>query len=177
MRLQPSSQVIVYSDAESTGHIGLVFLYGGRTWYGHADLPQSIRRRFKRSKTNFLAYELTAAIVAILMLDRLIPGQVCVRHYIDNKPAKSSLVAGHSKQSDLNELVGMVWHAAAHRSLAYWAEWVQSEANLADAPSRGDCQQLMQLGGSEISLDFTSFVQAAESWRIKPTGASLMIKG
>ena len=177
VRLQPNSQVIVYTDAESTGHIGIVFLYESRIWYGHADLPQAIRRRFKRRKTNILAYELTAAIVAILMLDAVVGGQVCVRHFIDNKPARSSLVAGHSKQSDLNELVGMVWHTAAHRSLAYWSDWVQSKANLADAPSRGDCQQLMQLGGSEITLNFKGFIQAADSWRINPTAASLMIKG
>ena len=111
------------------------------------------------------------------MLDTVIGGQVCVRHFIDNKPARSSLVAGHAEQSDLNELVGMVWHTAAHRSLAYWSDWVQSKANLADAPSRGDCQQLMQLGGSETTLNFTGFIQAADSWRINPTAASLMIKG
>ena len=114
-----------------------------------------------------MAYKLIAAIVTILQLDALIPSNVYIRHFIDNAPAKQCVVAGHSRQQDLNEIVGLLWHTASHRVLSYFAEWVPSEANLADAPSRNDCQLLKQLGGQEIKLDFARFSKAAEQWRSK----------
>ena len=66
---------------------------------------------------------------------------------------------GTAKKTDLNELVGMLWHTAGHRTLSYYAEWVPSGANLADAPSRHDCRVLKQIGGREIQLDFRGFLE------------------
>ena len=101
----------------------------------------------------------------ILLLDRLIPQDVVIRHYIDNVSAKQCVVKGYCKKPDINELVGMLWHTASHRALSYYADWVPSAANIADAPSRKDCRLLTQLGSEEIHLDFTHFSKAAERWR------------
>ena len=119
----------------------------------------------KKRKTNIMGYELVAAIFVIIMLDKVIPQQVCIQHYIENQSAKHSVFAGFSRQPDMNELVGMLWHTAAHRSHTYWAERVQSEANLADAPSRQDCRLLKRSGGCELELDLRLFTMAAEKWR------------
>ena len=121
--------MVIYSDAESTGHFGIVVSYGGKTWYGHGSIPQNIWKRLRRRKTNILGYELIAAILTILHLDSLIPEGVYIRHFIANTPAKQCVAQGFSKQPDLNELVVMLWRAAGHRTLSYWAEWVQSAAN------------------------------------------------
>ena len=88
-----------------------------------------------------------------------------IRHYIDNVSAKQCVVKGYCKKPDINELVGMLWNTASHRALSYYADWVPSAANLADAPSRKDCRLLKQLGSEEIQLDFTQFSKAAERWR------------
>ena len=163
--LTPASRAVIYSDAESTGHIGVVVLFQGRIWFGHGDIPRRIRNMLKTRKTNIMGYELVAAILVIIMLDKVIPQQACIQHYIDNQSAKHSVIAGFSRQPDMNELVGMLWHTAAHRSHTYWAEWVQSEANIADAPSRHDCRLLKRIGGCELELDFSLFTMAAEKWR------------
>ena len=112
----------------------------------------------------------------ILLLDRLIPQDVVVRHYIDNVSAKQCVVKGYCKKPDINELVGMLWHTASHRALSYYADWVPSGANIADAPSRRDCRLLTQLGSSEIQPDFTTFSEAAERWRSRISQAKLTVK-
>ena len=42
--MSAEAQVVIYTDAESTGHIGLVLVYKGRYWYAHADIPNAIER-------------------------------------------------------------------------------------------------------------------------------------
>jgi hypothetical protein len=73
---QPSSQVIVYSDAESEGYIGLVFIYRGRYWYAQGLIPQSVRKKIKRRRTNIMAYDMIAGVLAVLTLDTFLPEQV-----------------------------------------------------------------------------------------------------
>ena len=79
VRVGPSSQVVLYSDAESSGHIGVAVLYGDKVWYGHGDIPNSLRRRLHQRKTNIMGYELMAAILLILTLDNLIPQDVYIQ--------------------------------------------------------------------------------------------------
>ena len=130
----------------------------------------------RRRKPNILGYELIAAILTILQLDSLIPEGVYIRHFIDNELAKQCVAQGFSKQPDLNELVGMLCHTAGHRTFSYWAEWVQSAANLADAPSRNDCRLLSQIGGLEIPLEFSKFSKAAEQRRSKMRPTILTVR-
>ena len=175
-QLMPCSQAILYSDAESEGHVGVVLLYNGRAWYGHKDLPNSIRRLLKQRRTNIMGYELIAAIMVILLLDTILPQPVCVRHYVDNTSAKACIVTGHSKQADLNKLVGMLWYTAAHRCIGYYCEWVQSAANLADGPSRRNFQLMKQLEAKEVCLDTSRFRAAADNWELHPKAASLLAR-
>ena len=63
VRLGPSSQVVIYSDAESNAHVGVVVLYGNKVWHGHGDIPNNLRRRLKQRKNNIMGYELIGAIL------------------------------------------------------------------------------------------------------------------
>ena len=161
----PSEQIIVYSDAESTAHVGLVFVYRGKYVYGHGKIPTAIKNRVRKRRTNISAYEMIAAVIAIFLVDVSTPDSICIRHFVDNQSVKSSIVSGTSKQDDLNEIIGTFWHTAAHRTLGYWSDWVPSELNLSDAPSRRGCTLMKQLGGTEIALEFIKYLQAADNWR------------
>ena len=165
----------MYSDAESEGYIGLVFIYMGKFWYAHGCIPKSIRRKLQRRRTNIMAYEIIAGVLAILALDNLLPERVCIRHYVDNWSAKQCIVKGHFKKPDHSDIVGILWSTAAHRSIGYWSEWVQSKANLADAPSRKDFSTMKQLHATEISINFGRYV--AVTWKISPTADLLMRRG
>ena len=175
--MSAESQVVIYTDAESTGHIGLVLVYKGRCWYARADIPNAIKRKLKRRRTNIRAYEVIAAVLGIFTLDQILPEHVCIRHYVDNLSAKECIITGHSEQDDLNDIIGVLWHTAAHRSVGYWNDWVQSKANLADAPSRNDTSLMRQLQATEIVVDFNRYTAAAEKWRSDPTEACLVRLG
>ena len=157
--------------------MGLVFIYRGKFWYGHADIPRSIRRRFKCRKTDIMGYEMIAAVAAIFEVEFIVPEHVCIRHFVDNTSANTCTIQGSSRQDDLNDIVGMLWHTAAHRTAAYWCEWVQSNANKADAPSRNDCALMKQLNGIEIQVDFNQYVSVADSWKSNQEEYRLMRRG
>ena len=85
-------------------------------------------------------------------------------------------MTGYSKQEDLNSLVGMLWYTAAHRSVGYYCEWVQSDANLADGPSRRNYQLVRQLGAEVVYLDTSRFIEAAENWELHPKADSMLAR-
>ena len=165
---------VAYSDAESTGYIASVVIVQGVVFYAHARLPNSVRRKLKPRRTNILAYELVAAIMTILMLDGLVSTKVAVRHFVDNTAARSIIIKGSSKQVDLNDMVGMVWYTAAHRVKTYYNQWVCSESNLADKPSRQDTSVMKQLQGRVVEYRFNDFLCAVDGWSLKPHKAALI---
>lgn len=116
-----------------------------------------------------MAFEMIAAVIAVLTLDELLPEPACIRHFVDNTAAKQCIIVGHSKKPDHNDIVGILWHCAAHRATGYWCEWVQTKANLADGPSRKDFSLMKRLGATEIKLDFNRFIEAADTWKINPS--------
>ena len=106
--------------------------------------------------------------MTIFLLDGLVEKRSPVRYIVDNKPARSVLIKGAIKQVDLNDIAGMVWRAASHRTQTYWNHWVCSDANLADKPSRGNTSVMIQLQGEEVAYEFTTYLRAVESWVFQP---------
>ena len=91
-----------------------------------------------------------------------------ILHYIDSKPAMSCLLKGCSKKSDLNFIAGRVWFEAACLMSQYRAEYVKSSCNLADGPSRGKLELMLQLGAQELEWKFPSFQHGLGAWMSNP---------
>ena len=109
-----------------------------------------------------MAYVLIAAILAVILADSLFPDNVGIRRFIDSKPALGCILKGSSLQVDLNCLSGYVWFAAGSRMRAYWAQYVPSKANMADAASRGDLSLMKQLVATSVPCDFICFKGAVD---------------
>ena len=63
----PRKQVILYSDADGKGRIGVVASCSdGTVLSGRAKVPASLRRLLRPRLTNIIAFELVAAVVAII---------------------------------------------------------------------------------------------------------------
>ena len=120
-------------------------------------------RLLQYRKTNIVAYELIAAILVAITADKLFP-ETAGRHFIDSKPALGYILKGCSPQVDLNSLAGLLWFTSGARMLSYWGHYVPSKCNLADAPSRGDFQQMKRLNASRVSCDFTSLSKETAEW-------------
>ena len=92
---------------------------------------------------------LWAAAVALLTF--VIPEQLAVYHYVDNRAALACLIKAHSSQRDLNNIAGGVMHKCSLAIAYAYFVFVKSKENLADGPSREWFVLLNELGAVEVS--------------------------
>ena len=121
--------------------------------------------------TNIVAFELIAAVVAILTFSSVIPADLDIHHFIDSTPDLNCVIKGFSRQSDLCSLVGQLWFRASSRMSALWAFYVPSACNLADGPSRGDVTLMQKIGAEEISAQIPRNLLKINDWMAAPDAA------
>ena len=117
---------------------GLAFLAEHYDLYhGSAEVPERLMAGFVRRKQQIGQLEILAALVPYLSMPATLAGRDVV-HWIDNTSAKAALVHGYSGAPDSSRLV----HALHAYNLGLrarpWFEYVRSQANPADEPSRVD---------------------------------------
>ena len=71
--------------------------------------------------------------------------------YVDNEGTKFSLMNGSSDNSVVDVLAIIFAEIETYMGASCWIARVSSYSNLADAPSRGDCQLLLKLGFLDVS--------------------------
>lgn len=78
-----------------------------------------------------------------------------VIHFVDNTSALAGCIAGGCSVPDMNCIFQLLALKLAELSCRYWAEYVESAANLADEPSRGGaaCPVAESLGAKIIALE------------------------
>ena len=81
-------------------------------------------------------------------------------HFIDNAGAMASLVKDDSRDVDSARLVHTFWALSAALELDVWFEFVYSEANLADWPSRGCLDFVEPLGAIRVPV----VIPQSDSW-------------
>ena len=77
-----------------------------------------------------------------------------VVHLADNKAANSGAVRAYSRAADLAKVVSAMHDRWSQLRITPWIEFVKSEANAADLPSRELFGELVALGSEEVELDF-----------------------
>ena len=93
--------------------------------------------KFVRRKQYIGQLELLAAVAAYTTFPELLRGRRVI-HWIDNTSALSALTKGYSGVPDSARLVHLfhAWNAGARAQV--WFEYVPTDANPADKPSRQD---------------------------------------
>ena len=142
--------VVVFVDAEGekrrrnrapTGHVGWVVHHPmlGRA-HGSAPIPAELVRlldQIKKRDTYIGPFELTGAIIPFISLEGEWFAGMPVELYIDNTSALSGLIKGYSGKPDGARLINMFHFAFARLGAAsLWIDYVASESNPADVPSR-----------------------------------------
>ena len=87
---------------------------------------------------------LAAAAVLYTLPERMLKGRRAVM-WIDNLAAKYGLQKGYSKVADSGRIINAFRLKQAALSMCIWFEWVPSEQNIADLPSRGKESELFQI--------------------------------
>ena len=77
-----------------------------------------------------------------------------VRVWTDNAGAWGAIAKGAAGQSDHNCLVHGVWLLAWRLDIGLWVEWVPTDRNVADLPSRQANKLLEQLGAIKVRAVF-----------------------
>ena len=72
-------------------------------------------------------------------------------HFADNKAADAAAVKGDSPAADLARIVGNMQRRWFELRIDPWVEFVKSEATLADEPSRGAFDTLVQM--DSVAMD------------------------
>ena len=106
------------------------------TWvHGGGDVPDELRKAFVDRKQQIGQVEIIGAITPYLSVPELLARRKLI-HWIDNTSALAALCKGYSNLPDLARLVHTfhAWQAGAQADV--WFEYVPSEPNPADAPSR-----------------------------------------
>ena len=153
--------VVIFTDAEGkkrqgevapSGHLGFVVyhpVYGKR--YAYAAAPSDWARLFdnlKKRDTYIGQYELGAAITPFLSLPPDWLHGRPVELWIDNSGAIGALIKGYSGVPDCARIVNLFHFATAKLGIAsLWIDYVPSESNPADIPSR-----LHEMSDEEASI-------------------------
>ena len=154
---------LLYSDAEGSGWCAAVAcLPCGKLVYTRARAPTSLRRRLKKRKTQIAAFELWAAAVAALTFAMPFGGSSVL--FVDNMAAVGCLVRASSKQPDLNVIAGALAAQCSLHAVGLIIRYVLTKLNLADAPSRGRVQELVQAGAEEVEAVCPSWDVGSDAW-------------
>ncbi|KAJ1629932.1 hypothetical protein T492DRAFT_1144838 [Pavlovales sp. CCMP2436] len=104
--------------------------------------------------------ELPAAVAVYYSLLCLFINRQII-HFLDNTSSVAGLLKGYSSIPDSARIVHAFWAIAAALGLDVWFQYVPSEANIADAPSRADCSHLHAIGS--VSCEFV--LPPIDAWR------------
>jgi hypothetical protein len=154
--------VIVYADASGVGGIGILFINPrtGRRLYAKATCPPWLRALFHQDEHAINQLELLAAVCAILTFTSDLKNEK-VLFFTDNCTCLSAIVHGYSNKADLAHLANLFCLALVRTGAVPWFEYVPTDANGADGPSRHEQSRkylaaLHAAGFQEVDLVFPS---------------------
>ena len=143
---------LMYTDAENTGHIGvvLVSVASGECWYSDDVVPKCIQSNLLPRRTQINVFELAAVLCGVHTYLPLLRGRR-VAAFVDNQAALNMIIKGASPKEDANGMLFTIWQALARESVSTHWEYVPSKLNIADGPSRSQFALLDKLGATRVA--------------------------
>ena len=173
-QLQP--MVIIYTDAaeKPDKQGGLIItcgfvIHGIETIWGDVTLPAWVIDSWEHRKRHIAVGGLL--VVPMLALEPtvrpILAGSDSI-WFLDNVAALGSLIRGSSTRQDMSSLAMQSQVALYSMRTCPYFEWVRSQANIADAPSRGRKPQLprgLKAKRVHLKVKWESFLSSAEEAR------------
>lgn len=128
-------------------------------FHGSAELDRSYMRRFMlRRKQQIGQVELVGAFSPYNALDASVWAGKQVIHWVDNSSAVAALAKGYSSAIDSALIVQATHATLAGLGADVWFEYVRTDANVADEPSRVDMSYERYAIGADIAAGIRAFV-------------------
>lgn len=128
--------------------------------HGYLTVPEEIIKGLMRRKQQVGQLELLAAASAYYSLSPWLHKRDVI-HFIDNTAAASGMAKGYSPVPDSARIIHAFHALNVNLQTNVHFEWVKSEANIADMPTRNKFELLLEIGSKQVTL--TSPPMA--SWR------------
>ena len=129
--------------------------------YAEAIIPQDILGFFHelRAKKSFICVLEELGIAAPYFSIDLAPAfrDTHAIHFADNVAANTSVIKGGSSAPDMARIVGALHIRLVKESISLWIEFVKSEANLADLPSRAQFDLIHGMGAQRVPFQIPPF--------------------
>ena len=77
--------------------------------------------------------------------------------YTDNDAVRDCLIACNTSSCNARPILDLYLKVEFQSSFNAWMSRVPTDSNIADAPSRGDCKSLHELGASETNVNVQEF--------------------
>ena len=130
-----------------------------RCLHGSAALPPSYILRFLlRRKQQIGQVELIAAFATYAAIDASVWRGRRVLHWIDNSAAVAALAKGYASAIDSALIVQATHAMLAGLEADVWFEYVRTDANVADEPSRADMRYERYAMGADVAAGVRAFV-------------------
>ena len=114
------------------------------------DLVDDINK--SQRKTIIFELELFAILCAVVGWKQFITNSAVVV-YTDNDAVRDCLISCNTSSSNARPILDMYLKVEFQSPFNAWMSRVPTDSNIADAPSRGDCESLHKLGASETKVD------------------------
>ena len=137
---------VVYSDAAFSPGQPMTYgwvlcLAGQQPRSASGTVPDDLLRQFKERRSQIMVGEIIAAFSAIYSCRAALAG--CkILHLIDNQGALSALVGGFGSDDDVSSIACLYQILIIQLGARVWMEFVESESNMADGPSRSIAEWL-----------------------------------
>jgi hypothetical protein len=172
--ITPTKPILLYTDAcwewsslKLDAGLGAVFFFpSGAVRKFYSQTPPELLQVLKPRKTQITPIELVTPIVAIETLAAELVGAKIIA-FIDNLPAASCLVSGHSTQMDLQCMTTLFHKALLRLQIRLWVEWIPSAENVADDTSRGKDSPTAELQFPQWLFDPLTYPQLVVAWTSK----------
>ena len=110
-------------------------------------VPLALFSRLERKKTYIAQMELVAALAAYLTFPDVLDGMPA-HHFIDNRAAIAGLIGGYSGAADSCSVIHSFHAQLVVSQCRPWFNFVYSEDNIADLPSRFSFSLLCGVGAA-----------------------------
>jgi hypothetical protein len=175
--------VVVFSDAsyspasvdeQSYGVGGVAFVMyipdSKRLLFAAATVPQSVLAKLAkvREEAGMCAQETFITDLESIAIAAVYMNSACAKwtfdrqvlHFADNQAANAGFIKGYSSAPNLARVVSATHLRWARNNINVWVEYVRSAQNIADLPSRWSNDELIALGGVEVTFEFPD----VEAW-------------
>ena len=143
-RHPPGSHTIIYTDGfwkpNVPPGVGAIFiphpeLNLPREWISGI-VPSGELAQWSQRLTNIINVEAYGALFALYNWIRLVPCNTRLLLFNDNQAVFAMICRCSAREDDTNVIIQRIFRCLERRRIQMWAEWIESDSNPSDGPSR-----------------------------------------